>query len=149
MILRARSRVVAIELVLRPLCARSIDLAAIEPGPFLGVAQEIIGRRDLLEFLLGLTIAGVEVRVQLLGESAICVLNFPGRVASLNAQDLIWVFVHRFLSKVLKAPGSCLGSIYNWFRPALVNVILSRLNSNVETRHRQTRLLNEAHLRGS
>jgi hypothetical protein len=58
-------------------------------------------------------------------------LNFPGRVASLNAQDLIWVFVHRFLSKVLKAPGSCLGSIYNWFRPALVNVTLSRLNSNV------------------
>jgi hypothetical protein len=32
---------------------------------------------------------------------------------------------------VLKAPGSCLGSIYNWFRPALVNVTLSRLNSNV------------------
>jgi hypothetical protein len=30
----------------------------------------------------------------------------------LNAQDLIWVFVHRFLSKVLEAPGSCLASGY-------------------------------------
>jgi len=59
MILRARSRVVAIELVLRPLCARSIDFAAIEPGPLLGVAQEIIGGRDLLEFLLGLRTAGL------------------------------------------------------------------------------------------
>src|SRR5450631_719341 len=93
MILRARSRVVAIELMLRPLSARSIDLAAIEPGPFLGVAQEIIGGRDLLEFLLGLPIAGVEVRMELLGESAIRLLNFPSRVALLNAQDLIWVFV--------------------------------------------------------
>jgi hypothetical protein len=75
MIFRARSRVIPIELVLRPLCARSIDLTAIEPGPFLRIAQEIIGRRDLLELLLGLTIAGVEVGMQLLGKSAIRLLN--------------------------------------------------------------------------
>src|ERR1035437_4893472 len=131
MILRARSCVVAIELMLRPLCAQSIDLAAIEPGPLLGFAQEIIGGCDALEFLPGLRIAGIEVRTELLGESAIRLLNFPGRVALLNAQDLIWVFFHRFLSKVLEAPGSCLASGYGLFRPALVNVTLSRLKSNI------------------
>jgi hypothetical protein len=57
---------------------RSIDFAAIEPGPLLGVAQEIIGGRDLFEFLLGLRIAGVEVRMELLGESAIRLLNILG-----------------------------------------------------------------------
>ena len=39
-------------------------------------------------------------------------------VASLNAQDLVWVFVHRFLSKVSQAfPGSCLVFTI-WFQSA-------------------------------
>ena len=75
MVLCARSRVVPIELAPRPLCTRSIDLAAIEPVRSLRIAQEIIGGCDLLELLRLLTIARVEVGMQLLGKSAIRLLN--------------------------------------------------------------------------
>jgi hypothetical protein len=47
------------------------------------------------------------------GRALLLASRFHGRVPSLHAQDLVWVFVHRFLSKVLKAPDSCLVSVYD------------------------------------
>lgn len=62
---------IAIIALTLPFSAGSIDLAAVKPRPLFRVAEKIVGDRDLLEFLLGLLIAGVEVRVQLFCEAAI------------------------------------------------------------------------------
>ena len=40
-----------------PLVAGGIDLAAVEAPTLLGIAHQVIGRGDLLELLLGLTIS--------------------------------------------------------------------------------------------
>jgi hypothetical protein len=47
------------------------------------------------------------------GRALLLASRFHGRVPSLHTQDVVWVFVHRFLSKVLKAPDSCLVSGYD------------------------------------
>jgi hypothetical protein len=74
---------------LRPLGTRGVDLAAVEAGALLGVAQQVVGRRHLLELLLCLGIAGIEVGMQLLGEAAVSLLNLLLRGVALDSQNLV------------------------------------------------------------
>ncbi len=71
--------------------ARSVDLAAIVLGALIGVAEHRIGRRHLLEPLLGLFVAGVQIRMQLLGEPPIGLLNLALRRILGDAQHAIRV----------------------------------------------------------
>ena len=57
---------IAIVSLTRPLGTGRIDLAAVETRALLRIAQQVIGGRNLLELLLRLLIAGIEVRVQFL-----------------------------------------------------------------------------------
>ena len=54
---------------------RGVDLAAIEAGALFRIAQETIGRRNILELPLGALVAGIEVGMQLLGQAAIGLLD--------------------------------------------------------------------------
>ena len=66
--------------------ARGIDLAAIETGALVRIAQEIVSGRDLLECFLGLLVAGIEVRVQLLGQLAVRFLYLLLRCLPFHSQ---------------------------------------------------------------
>ena len=80
---------VPVEVMLRPLRPGGVDLAGVEALSLVGVAQQVIGRRYLLESLLGSLVAGVEVRVQLLRQLAISTLDLGGRRGGGDAEDLI------------------------------------------------------------
>ena len=70
-----RRRKIPIEMLLRPLGTRRADLAIVEPFTLLGIAQQIVGAGDLLEFLLGRLVTGIEIRVQLFCQLSVCLLN--------------------------------------------------------------------------
>ena len=53
------------------------------------VREDLIGLVDLLEPLLGFLVAGVQVRVVLLGKPSVCFFDLFGARALLQAQDLI------------------------------------------------------------
>src|SRR5918993_5872565 len=61
---------VAIEAARRRLLAGGVDLAGIEAAALLGIRQDVVGLRDLLELGLGRLVAWVEVGMMLLGELA-------------------------------------------------------------------------------
>ena len=63
----------------RLLGARGVDLAGVEAPPLLRVREQIVGGGDLLEPLLGLLVARIEIRVQLLGQFSIGAANLVGR----------------------------------------------------------------------
>ena len=89
----------------RALVARRIDLAAIESRPLVGVAHEIIGGGDLLELLLGLLVAGIEIRMQLFRQAAIGLLDVLLGGILFHTQDLVWIGAQRLLLSV-----GCVGS---------------------------------------
>ncbi len=62
--------------LLRP---RGVNLAGVEPPAFLWVREQIVGDAYLFEPLLGLLVAGIEVRVQLLGQLSVSRANLVGR----------------------------------------------------------------------
>ena len=85
----------AVVALLRRLLAGGVDLAAVVAAALLLVAEDAIGRRDLLELLLGRLVAGVEVRMQLLGELAIGLGDVLGLGGLGDADYGIEVFCHR------------------------------------------------------
>src|SRR6266540_3943327 len=62
-------------------------------GPLLGVGQHAVGPPDLLETLLGGPVAGVGVRVELLGELPIGLLHVLGRGVLGHPQDRVEVLL--------------------------------------------------------
>lgn len=68
--------VFAIIAALRPLGTRGIDLAAVEAGAFLGIAENVVGRADVLEPFFGFLVTGIQIGMMLLGELAIGLLDF-------------------------------------------------------------------------
>src|SRR5215470_19387891 len=83
---------IAVEALARPLGAARVDLAAIEARALVRIGEEIVGRRHLLELLLGLLVAGVEVGMQLLRQLPIGLANVVGRGGLLDAQRLVGIF---------------------------------------------------------
>ncbi len=61
------------------------------PGALAGVAEDLVGLVDLLEAPLGALVAGVHVRVVLLGQLPVSLFDFRVRGGLLNAQDLVVV----------------------------------------------------------
>ena len=57
---------VPIEVVLRPLRTRRVDLTSVETPALLGIRKQIVSAGDFLEFLFGRLVAGIEIRVQFL-----------------------------------------------------------------------------------
>jgi hypothetical protein len=96
---------------LEPLEARlalGVDLAAIESGAALLVAQYLIGLVGCGEAVLGLGILGILVRMMLLGELALSRLYFLRRGVLANAQHLIGIAHYirlRFLGLWLRLSG--------------------------------------------
>jgi hypothetical protein len=91
---------VAIIALPRPLGARFIDLAAVEPGPLLGIAEKIIGGRHLLELFLGRLVAGVEVGMELLGKLAVGLLDVVLRGVLADAQETVGVGTQSILLSI-------------------------------------------------
>jgi hypothetical protein len=85
--------------LLRPLGAGRVDLAAIEAGALFFVAEKIVRAGDLLETLLGLLVARIKVRVQLLRQRPIgfldvalgSVLFYPQDFIGIGSQDRLLV----------------------------------------------------------
>ena len=59
------------------------------PGLLIGVRQDLIGLVDLLEVLLGILVAGIQVRMVLPGHFFICFFDLVLRGALGHAQDLV------------------------------------------------------------
>ncbi len=85
---------VAIIVLLRPLLATGVDLAAIEAAALLGVGQKVIGRRDALEALLDIRLARIEVGMQLLGELAVRLLDRVLAVGLGDPQHRVGIVAH-------------------------------------------------------
>ena len=85
--------VLAVELALGllPLGAGCVYLAGVESGTLLLVANDIVSGCDLLEAGFRPLVAGMQVRVVLLGEPAIGLADLLLRRRTADAQDLIWV----------------------------------------------------------
>ena len=58
-----RRRKVSIEVMLRPLRTRRVNLTSVETLALLGIRKQIVGASDFLEFLFGRLVAGIEIRV--------------------------------------------------------------------------------------
>jgi hypothetical protein len=69
-----RGSVVALPL---PLGSGCVDLAAIETRPFVGIAEDGVGRRNALEPFFRLAVAGIEVGMKLLRQ-----LRYAARISS-------------------------------------------------------------------
>src|SRR5262249_3644938 len=82
---------IAIIPALRPFGSRCIDLAAIESRALLGIPQQVVGGCNLLELLLGLLVAGIEIGVQLFCELPIGLLNLLLGGILLHAQRLVGI----------------------------------------------------------
>src|SRR3979490_2712047 len=99
---RAAFREVAIIALLRPLGPRCIDLAAIETRTLVGIAEETVSRRNILEFLFSLLVAGIEIRMQLLRQAAIRLLDIGLGSIWLHAQSLVGIGSQSVLLKVAR-----------------------------------------------
>ena len=82
---------------MRPLGTGRIDLAAVETRALLRIAQQVVGRRNLLELLLGLLIAGIEIRVQFFCQPPIGFLDLLLGGILFHAQRLIGIGGQRSL----------------------------------------------------
>ena len=79
------------------------------PGPFVTVAEDLIGLVDLLEAALRLLVPGVQVRVVLLGQAPVRLLDLRVRGALLNAQDLVvvpFLISHSLSHPIYPGPGA-------------------------------------------
>jgi hypothetical protein len=104
MLLRAGTLEVAVIAFARPFGARGVDLAAIEAPPLLGIAEQVVGHRDLLELLFRLLVARIEIGMQLLRQFAIGRANLVLRGLFLDAQDRVRILAHRDLLCRLMSP---------------------------------------------
>ena len=78
----------------RPLVAGGVDFAAVVAPALLRIAHEVVGGGDLLELLLGLTIPGIEVRMQFLRQCTVGRADLVLRCVRLHAQDGIRILAH-------------------------------------------------------
>ncbi len=91
---RAAARVGAMEAA--PRLAGGVDLAAVELLALLGIADDLVGRRHLLEALLRRGAIGrIEVGMQLLGELAIGAADVVLARSARHAQNHVGIFGHR------------------------------------------------------
>src|SRR5215203_619251 len=74
--------------------------------PLLGIAEDVVRRLDLLEALLGNSIARILVRVVLAGEPPVGLLDLVGRRALRDAQDRVKVLSRRGHSRPQPLPAA-------------------------------------------
>jgi len=86
-----RGSVVALPL---PLGSGCVDLAAIETRPFVGIAEDGVGRRNALEPFFRLAVAGIEVGMKLLRQLAVRRADFFLAGVRLHAQDFVRIIGH-------------------------------------------------------
>src|SRR5690606_7751958 len=91
---------------LRSFGARCVDLSPIEAGPLGSVREEVIGSGGLPEPLLDLVVSGVEVRVQLLRELAVCSLDILRAGIPGNAEHGVRVAHFRGIGSAHDPPGT-------------------------------------------
>ncbi|MEY9265298.1 hypothetical protein ABIF23_004693 [Bradyrhizobium elkanii] len=89
--------------MLRPLGAISIDLAGVEALALLGIRKQIVRSRDFLEFVFGRLVARIEIRVQLLRQLSIGLLDIGRGRRRGNAKDLVRIS-HNLLRNTVSAP---------------------------------------------
>ena len=99
--------IAAIELTLRPLGAGGVDLAPVVAAALVGVAQNVECRLGTLEAVLGRLVAGVQVRVQLLGELASRLADIVRRGVALHAEHAVQVVVSHAPLRKWKAGLPC------------------------------------------
>src|SRR6516164_8301749 len=92
---------IPIEMMLRALGARRVDLAGVETLALLGIAQQIVSAGNFLELVFGRLVAGIEIRVQFLRQFAICRLDIGGRGRRGDAENLVRIFHHLLLRKTM------------------------------------------------
>src|ERR1700677_4339316 len=68
---------------------RGVDLASVKAPPLLRVGKQIVGGADLLEPLLRLLVARIEIRVQLLGQLSVGGANLVGRSGLGDAEGFV------------------------------------------------------------
>ncbi len=89
--------IVAVKMLRRLFVALRVDLAGVETLAAGLVAQNGVGAGEFLERLFGLLVAGVEVRMQLLGETAIGFLDLVLRSVFLDAENDVGVAAQNLL----------------------------------------------------
>jgi hypothetical protein len=92
----ARRRKIPIIILRRTNGPGGVDLTVVEFLALLGIADEIVGAGDLLELLLRLRIAGVEIWMKFLRKFTIRFLQSVGRRSTVDSEDLVWI-VHQHL----------------------------------------------------
>src|SRR5215831_19279201 len=99
---RASLGMLAVELALRLLAlgAGCIYLAAVETRALLLVAEDIIGRGDVLEACFRAFIARMQIRVAILGEPAVGLADFLLRRLAANTQHFVRVCHGRVLGEL-------------------------------------------------
>jgi len=83
------SRIVTVELLGRALGPRFIDLARIIAPALVRITQQIIGAGNVLELVLGGLVTGIEIRMKLLRELAIGLLDFFRRCRGRDPQFFV------------------------------------------------------------
>src|SRR5580704_3785670 len=91
MMLIRRSEIPVI-ILWRPLRPCRIYLAAVVTLALLRIAQKVVSPGYLLELLFGFFVAWIEIRVKLLCQFTVCLLNISRRRSVGDAQNFIWVF---------------------------------------------------------
>ena len=88
-VLLIRRSEIPIEMMLRPLCTRRVDLAVVETLSLLSIAEQVIGARDLFELFLGRFVARIKIRMQFLRKLAIRSLDLGGGSRRGNTENLV------------------------------------------------------------
>ena len=83
-----------------------LEAVPVVGGPALGVGQDLVGLRGLLELLLGLRVVAVHVRVELAGERAERLLHRALVGVATHAQHLIRVAPHSSYTSATKRDSS-------------------------------------------
>ena len=80
---------------------RGVDLAGVVAASLFRVRQQVVGGRNLLEPLLGMLVARIEVRVQLLGELPVGLADILRARRFGDAEDFIGVFQTRLRERIV------------------------------------------------
>ena len=88
---------------------RGVDLARVVALSLVRIRQQVVGGRDLLELLLRVLVARIEVRVQFLGELPVGFADFLRRRGLGDAEDVIGVLQNMGLRS--RSTGACLADL--------------------------------------